>query len=81
MSTEGMPPLPKPAGNEERSAWPGLGRKDFTADQVLAYGRLCAEECAKSIDADLFGVTNGGARNSLKNAAASIRKRFNLDRP
>ncbi len=77
MSTEGMPPLPKPfvPGDEFNP------RDYFVADQMLAYGRLCAEECARSIEADLFGVTNGGARNSLKSAAASIRARFNPEKP
>ena len=81
MPADGMPPLPEPFMALHEDVAPVVHQA--WADQMLAYGRLVAQECAKLCDGLTTALDNGGnpyRREALASqCAAAIRKKYNLE--
>lgn len=79
-----LPPLPEPAVDgtkyHEELKVCYTGRVHFTAEQMLAYGRLVAQECARMCDSRVTGESGMG-REDFENrmCAKGIRTRFGLE--
>ena len=54
--TPALPPMPEPKGNEELSAFPGFGNRDYTAEQMREYARAALRTVAAPADADYVRV-------------------------
>jgi len=74
MSNEGMPPLPKPLAV---GVWGYTEPTTYTKDQMLAYGRLVAQECIGICKDQACG--GSAFNNAAEHISQAISKRFGLE--